>query len=77
MALHEPVPAQDLLTEARQKTSPGSEEARRLNRGLRQLAGFTSEDLPGKAARAVSEAILTARDITGRRDRVTLPSRTA
>jgi hypothetical protein len=75
MALHEPVPAQDLLTEALEKTSTGSEEARRLNRGLRQLDGFTSDELPGKSARAVSEAILTARNITGRRDRVTLPSR--
>lgn len=77
MVLPEPIPAQDLLKEALQRTAPGSEEARLLHRGLRQLGGFTSDDLPGKSARAVSEAILTARNITGRRDRVTLPSRTA
>lgn len=49
--------------------------ARTLHRGLRQLKGFTSEDLPGKSARAASEAILAARTITGRRDRVKLPVR--
>jgi hypothetical protein len=72
---HWAVPAQDLLTEALGKTP--REEARRLDRGLRQLGRFTSDDLPGKSARAVSEAILTARNITGRRDLVTLPSRGA
>jgi hypothetical protein len=52
-----------------------SEEARRLNRGFRQLEPFPGHDLPGKSARAVSEAILAARNITGRRDRIKQPSR--
>lgn len=75
MALPEPPPAAELVAEVLKKTVPGSDEARRLNRGLRQLAGFGTDDLPGKSARAVSEAILTARSITGRRDRAKPPSR--
>lgn len=73
--LPEPAPAEDLLNEALSKVAPASEEARTLHRGLRQLRGFTSDDLPGKSARDVSEAILAARTITGRRDRVKLPAR--
>lgn len=73
--LPESVPAEDLLNEALGKVGPGSEEARTLHRGLRQLKGFAADELPGKSARAVSEAILTARTVTGRRDRVTLPAR--
>ncbi|NSX37158.1 hypothetical protein HTS88_12190 [Pseudarthrobacter oxydans] len=73
--LPEPAPAGDLLNEALEKVAPGSVEARALHRGLRQLEGFAGEDLAAKSVRAVSEAILTARKITGRRDRVKLPSR--
>lgn len=72
-SLPEPAPAEDLLNEALGNVGPASEEARTLHRGLRQLKGFTANDLPGKSARAVSEAILTARIITGRRDQVKLP----
>lgn len=74
-SLPEPAPAEDLLNEALQKTPPGSEEARKLHRGLRQLEGFASAELATRSARAVSEAILTARAITGRRDKVKLPAR--
>jgi hypothetical protein len=74
-SLPEPAPAEDLLNEALQQVGAGSEEARTIHRGLRQLKGFASEDLPGKSVRAVSEAILTARLITGRQDRVKLPAR--
>lgn len=74
-SLPDPAPAEDLLNEALEQVGAASEEARRLHRGLRQLKGFTGDELPGKAARDVSEAILTARAVTGRRDRVKLPAR--
>lgn len=38
----------------------GSEHARRLHQGLRQLNGIVSDDSPGKTAPAGSEAILAA-----------------
>ena len=69
------MPAGELIREALDRVTPGSEQARKLHRGLRQLDDFASPELAAKSARAVSEAILTARSVTGRRDRVQLPSR--